>query len=115
MLDQLNGVSFSKGCYVGQEIVSRMQHRGTARSRFLIVQGESALPPQGTEVLAGAAPIGSMGSSRGKAGLALIRLDRLERAYKEQQPIAAGGVSLTLMRPAYVSFAVPPAPERLAS
>lgn len=95
LFDQINGVSFTKGCYVGQEIVARMEHRGTARKRFVRVTGEAALPPRGTPVLADDVPIGEMGSSAGSAGLALLRLDRLmEFAEKCVRP-SAGGVALT--------------------
>ncbi len=107
MFDQLNGVSFTKGCYVGQEIVARMQHRGTARSRFLMVAAAGPLPERGTEVLAADRPIGQMGSSVGGNGLALIRLDRLGDAYKEGKPITVGGVPITLAKPPYAKFEVP--------
>ena len=107
MFDQLNGVSFSKGCYVGQEIVARMQHRGTARSRFLIVDADAPLPPMGTPVLAGDKPLGQIGSNAGKQGLALIRLDRLADAYAAKAPITTGGVSIRLSKPAYATFEVP--------
>ena len=107
MFDQLHGVSFTKGCYVGQEIVARMQHRGTARSRFLMVAAAGPLPERGTEVLAGDKPIGQMGSSVGGNGLALIRLDRLGDAYKEGKPITVGGVPITLAKPPYAKFEVP--------
>jgi tRNA-modifying protein YgfZ len=107
MFDQLNGVSFTKGCYVGQEIVARMQHRGTARSRFLMVAAAGPLPERGTEVLAGDRPVGQMGSSVGGNGLALIRLDRLGDAYKEGKPITTGGVPITLTKPPYAIFEVP--------
>jgi len=111
MFDQLNGVSFSKGCYVGQEVVSRMQHRGTARSRFLIVTGNGPLPPRGAEVNAGAALLGQMGSSIGAQGLALIRLDRLAEAYAAGQAVVAAGVRLTLGKPPHATFAVPSEPN----
>ena len=107
MFDQLNGVSFTKGCYVGQEIVSRMQHRGTARSRFLMVTGEAPLPERGAQLLAGDKPIGEMGSSVGHNGLALVRLDRLGDAYKDGRPISIGGVAVTLTKPPYATFEVP--------
>ncbi len=107
MFDQLNGVSFTKGCYVGQEIVARMQHRGTARSRFLMVAAAGPLPERGTEVLAGDKPIGQMGSSVGPSGLALIRLDRLGDAYNESKPITVGGVAVTLAKPPFATFQVP--------
>src|SRR6185436_12503276 len=53
LFDQLNGVDFKKGCYVGQEVVSRMEHRGTARKRIFGVEGEGQLPMPGTEIMAG--------------------------------------------------------------
>ncbi len=107
MLDQLNGVSFTKGCYVGQEIVSRMEHRGTARSRFLMVAGDGPLPVRGTEVLAGERPIGVMGSRVESHGLALVRLDRLTDAYTDGKPITTSGVPITLTKPPYATFSVP--------
>jgi tRNA-modifying protein YgfZ len=107
MFDQLHGVSFTKGCYVGQEIVARMQHRGTARSRFLMLAAAGPLPERGTEVLAGDKPIGAMGSSVGPNGLALIRLDRLGDAYNERKPITTGAVAITLTKPPYATFEVP--------
>jgi tRNA-modifying protein YgfZ len=76
-LDQLGGVSFKKGCYVGQEVVSRMEHRGTARSRILPVSLDGTAPPKETEVRAGGKQIGTLLSSSGTQALALIRLDRL--------------------------------------
>ena len=60
-LDQLNGVSFQKGCYVGQEVVSRVQHRGTARKRFVLIESENELPSKGSPVLANNKSIGVMG------------------------------------------------------
>ena len=70
LFDQLNGVDFAKGCYVGQEVVSRMEHRGTARKRIVPVEGVSALPAPGTSIEAAGVPIGTLGSVSGAAGLA---------------------------------------------
>jgi folate-binding protein YgfZ len=106
-LDQLGGVAFDKGCYVGQEIVSRMEHRGTARRRIVKVAGAEPLPIRGTEVLAGERPIGTMGSSSGAIGLALLRLDRTKEAMDAGQAISAGGVALTVSLPAYARFTWP--------
>ena len=80
LFDQLNGVDFTKGCYVGQEVVSRMEHRGTARKRIVPVEGAAALPASGTSVETDGVPIGTLGSVCGASGLALIRLDRAEEA-----------------------------------
>ena len=75
-LDQLGAVSFSKGCYVGQEVVSRMEHRATGRSRILPVTFDGAAPPRGAAIKSADKIIGSVLSSAGNAALALLRLDR---------------------------------------
>lgn len=94
LMDQYGGVDFTKGCYVGQEVVSRMQHRGTARTRVLRVDGEHALPPAGTDVTAGERTIGRMGSSSGTHGLAMIRMDRTKSALDGGAAILASGITL---------------------
>ena len=94
-MDVLNGVSFTKGCYVGQEIVSRMEHRGTARRRIVRVQGAAPLPPAGTDVKAGDVTIGAMGSSAGAIGLAMLRLDRVAEFMSQGIPLTAADVTLT--------------------
>ena len=113
LFDQLNGVDFTKGCYVGQEVVSRMQHRGTARKRFLPVEGVAPLPAPGTMIEANGMPIGTLGSVNGASGLALIRLDRAEEALAQGKTLTAEGIGIALRRPAFARFAVPVA-EALA-
>ena len=95
----LNGVDFKKGCFVGQEVVSRMEHRGTARKRIVGVEGEGPLPPPGTEIIAGGTPIGTLGSVDGSSGLALLRLDRAEEAKAAGMPLRAGEVTVALRIP----------------
>jgi tRNA-modifying protein YgfZ len=107
LFDQLNGVDFKKGCYVGQELVSRMEHRGLARKRIVPVEGDDELPPSGTEVTAGGVPIGTLGSSSGTSGLALIRLDRAEEALAKGSELKAGEVKITLRQPEFARFSVP--------
>ena len=107
-MDQLTGVDFSKGCFVGQEVVSRMKHRGTARRRILMAAGD-ALPPPGTPVTAGNQQAGAMGSSSGEAGLALVRLDRIKEAMDQNLPILAGASQLTLSIPEWADFVWPAA------
>ena len=110
LMDQLGGVDFRKGCYVGQEVVSRMQHRGTARTRMLPAtypEGEAAAP--GSEITAGAKVLGRTGSQAAGRGLAMLRLDRLADAIAAGEPLHADGKVLTVERPAFASFAMPDA------
>ena len=106
-MDDLNGVAFDKGCFIGQEVVSRMRHRGTARRRIIKVTGASALPAPGTEILAGEKPAGTLGTVDGNAGLALVRLDRIAQAAARGEQVAAGGVALQLTLPDFATFTWP--------
>jgi folate-binding protein YgfZ len=107
ILDLTGGLSFRKGCYVGQEVVSRMQHRGTARKRPVIVRSEAALPATGTDLLAGGKPVGTLGSVSGTLGLAIVRIDRAADAMQSGTPITADGVPVTLELPAWTGLAFP--------
>ena len=109
--DQLNGVDFNKGCYVGQEVVSRMQHKTVVRKRIVPVAAAQDLPPFGTEIEVEGFAIGKMGSAAGRNGLALIRLDRAEKAISDNKAITADGVQLTLQKPDWAQFDMP---ERVA-
>lgn len=82
-LDQLGAVSFTKGCYVGQEIVSRMEHRATARSRILPIAFAGA---KGSELRAGEKVLGTVLASADGLSLALLRLDRLDGSIKVLKP-----------------------------
>jgi tRNA-modifying protein YgfZ len=98
-MDHLHGVDFEKGCYVGQEVVSRMQHRGTARTRTVRVVIDGPAPEPGTTLLAGEKPVGTMGSTAGHNGLALIRIDRVADALRDGLPLLAGGLAVRLADP----------------
>ncbi len=102
-MDQLGGVDFKKGCYVGQEVVSRMQHRGTARTRSVIARFAHA-PEAGAEIFAGEKPLGRMGSSAGAQGIALARLDRAADARAAGVPLLCAGIEITLHRPDWATF-----------
>ncbi|MEA2859114.1 MAG: tRNA-modifying protein YgfZ [Methylobacteriaceae bacterium] len=95
-LDRLNGVDFKKGCYVGQEVVSRMQHRSTTRKRIVKVGFSGIAPQPGAEIKAGDNLIGSMGSSAGEYGLAMVRLDRADEAKAAGVAPLASGTALNL-------------------
>ncbi len=104
--DQLNGVSFSKGCYVGQEVVSRMRHRGTARKRTIQIFAGKNLPEPGTPVLADERAIGTVGSSSGSSGIAMIRLDRVAKANTAGIVITAGDLPLDLKCQDWADFKI---------
>ncbi|MCX7304626.1 MAG: folate-binding protein YgfZ [Hyphomicrobiales bacterium] len=106
LLDQSGGVGFRKGCYVGQEVVSRMQHRGTARRRVLIVSGD-ALPPSGTEITANGKALGTLGSTAAGKGLAILRTDRVKDALDGGATILAGDAPIGVAIPGWASFTFP--------
>ena len=107
-LDQLGGVSFSKGCFVGQEVVSRMQNRSGVRKRVVPIEGDTPLTP-GAEIKADAAAIGTIGSVAGKLALALLRLDRAAEAKAKGQVLTANGVPVALRKPDWATFDLAPA------
>jgi folate-binding protein YgfZ len=95
-LDLLHGVDFDKGCYVGQEVVSRMKHRGTGRKRIVRVKLDGPAPAPGVPVMDRELAVGALGSSSGREALALLRLDRVEDAAAAGRTLSAGGVGLAL-------------------
>ncbi|MGE6739056.1 YgfZ/GcvT domain-containing protein [Allorhizobium pseudoryzae] len=107
LLDLDGGLSFRKGCYIGQEVVSRMQHRGTARRRVAQVTADTALPVSGTELMAGGKPVGSLGTVCGNRALAIVRIDRVGDALAQGIPVLAGEVAVTLALPAWTGLAFP--------
>ena len=98
-MDRLHGVDFDKGCYVGQEVVSRMQHRGTARTRTVKIILDGASPEPGATILAGDKSVGTIGSTAGEIGLALVRTDRVTEALDAGLALTAGGLALRLAEP----------------
>jgi folate-binding protein YgfZ len=103
-LDQFGGVSFSKGCYIGQEVVSRMEHRATARSRILPATFDGTVPLRGAVIKSADRIVGSVLSSAGNAALALMRLDRMAEA---EQPLLTDAVRVHVHKPAWVNYDVP--------
>ena len=106
-MEQLQGVDFDKGCYVGQEVVSRIEHRGSARTRIVPVAYEGYAPDAGAEVKAGDKSIGTFGSSAHGRALAMLRLDRVADALAAGTPLVAGGAALRLVKPDWAKFAWP--------
>lgn len=106
-MDSLNGLDFDKGCYVGQEVVSRMRHRGTARRRIVAVHARGPLPEPGAEIVAGERPLGRLGSSADGKGIGLVRLDRLRAALDDGLPVRAGSEEVDVALPAWATYGWP--------
>jgi hypothetical protein len=108
-MDQFGGIDFNKGCFVGQEVISRMEHRGTARTRVIPVKFDGPPPEAGATVMAGSTTLGTMGSGSGAIGrgLAILRLDRVAEALGNAVPIVAGGIVITPVKPEWARFRWP--------
>ena len=106
-MDQLGGVDFDKGCYVGQEVVSRMEHRGIARTRIVALGYEGAAPQLGAAITAGERAVGTVGSATGGHGIALVRLDRVAQALSRGEELSAAGVKVRPIKPDWARFAFP--------
>jgi folate-binding protein YgfZ len=99
-MDLLNGIDFKKGCYIGQEVVSRMQHRGTARRRPVVVSGLPTGTASGSPVLVGEREAGTIATVAEGRGIAALRLDRIPHA----DAATVGGIPVKLAIPAWGSY-----------
>ena len=100
-LDELHAVSFEKGCYVGQELTARMKHRGTARKRVLPVATLDGAALAAVDVSTATTEIGSVVSTTGARGFALIRLDRFAESQGAELHVA--GTPVRIIKPAWLS------------
>lgn len=105
--DQIGGVSFTKGCFIGQEVVSRMQHRGTARRRAMVATAATPLPEKGTSLTVNARDIGTLGEVSDTQAIAFVRIDRVQDALDSQTPIMAGDTEVTLTIPPTAKYTLP--------
>jgi folate-binding protein YgfZ len=102
--DELNGVDWQKGCYMGQELTARTKYRGLVRKRLLPVTIEGAAPAFGTPLMLGEQEAGEMRSTAadGGQGLAMIRIEHLARAQAEG--LKAGEARLKPIVPDWVKL-----------
>jgi len=94
--DRLSGIDYKKGCFVGQEVASRMHRKGGVRKRTLRLAFDGPAPQKGAPVLAGETPLGEITSSAGSAALALMRTDRAAKALEAGDAITADGAAARL-------------------
>lgn len=99
--EELHGVDFRKGCYVGQEVTARSKYRGLVRRRLMRVDVDGPMPEPGTPVLAGTVEAGTVRSGRDGVAIAMLRLDRLDHAADE---LVAGDARLTPVKPDWAGF-----------
>jgi tRNA-modifying protein YgfZ len=108
LMDQLNGVDFKKGCYVGQEVVSRMQHRGTARTRMMqVVLSEAVDFDLPAPILAGGKAMGELRTVSDLHGLALVRIDRVSEAMEAGLQLMVADKIIHIKKPNFADFTFP--------
>ena len=100
--DELNGVDWDKGCYMGQELTARTKYRGLTKKRLMPVDIDGPVPPSGTPVMVDGKEAGEMRSARGGVGLALIRLEHLDKAAGAR--FTAGEARITPRKPDWAAF-----------
>lgn len=100
-LDYLGGVSVQKGCYIGQEVLSRMYHRKAIKKRLFIAQSSNDFLPDQTTITAQETVIGRISSVRKDKALAFIRLDKAKQCKAEGRSFRVGGQEISLAPPPY--------------
>lgn len=103
--DYLSGVSYKKGCFIGQEVTSRMKRKGDARRRALIAETADADVLADSDITSGDSRIGEIRSANGKTAIAFVRLDRVEKVRAAGDDFYCGETRVTLRTPAYLGAA----------
>ena len=99
--DELNGVDWKKGCYMGQELTARTKYRGLVKRRLMSITADGPLPAPGTPITLGGRDAGEVRSGRGDTAMAMIRLNMLEEG---AGPLQAGEVTVTPRKPDWATF-----------
>ncbi len=102
--DELNGVDYEKGCYVGQELTARTHYRGKVRKCLVPVRLEGKPPEPGAPIMLGERSAGEMCSAREGRGIALLQLDRIAEAVRDGAAFTAGSARITAEKPAWAAF-----------
>ncbi len=99
-LDDLHAISWTKGCYMGQELTARTKHRGLIRKRYFPVQFENMAPELGTKIMQGDEEVGEVYSSNGAFALTRLKLGALTK----DKPLSANHNSLTVIKPEWMPY-----------
>lgn len=102
--DELNGVDWDKGCFLGQELTARTKYRGLIKKRLMPVAIDGPLPAPGTPVMLDGKEVGEMRTGHQAIGLAMIRLEHLEKAAGAGADFTAGEARLTPRKPDWAAF-----------
>jgi folate-binding protein YgfZ len=102
--EELRGVDFDKGCFVGQELTARMKYRGLVRKRLMPVVLEGPPPTAGTVIRLDGKDAGEMRTSHGGRGIALLRLEQIAKAAEIGAPLLADETRVIPAKPDWVNF-----------
>lgn len=100
--DALGAISFTKGCYVGQEVTARMHYKNIARRGFYLIEADAELPHAGSTVTAAGVPIGTLRGSIGQCALAMLKFEEAETARTNGTPILVDNIALRVSTPAWL-------------
>jgi len=100
--DLLNAVSFTKGCFVGQEVTARMHYKNIARRGFYVVESAAPLPPPGTQVIAAATAVGTLRGSISNRGLAMLKFAEIAKAQELNMPLLVDNTPLKITLPKWM-------------
>jgi len=100
--DELHGIDWNKGCYIGQELTARMKYRGLVKKRLFPVTTSGTIPEPGTIILKDGSDVGEIRSSRGNAGLALIKIDAI--ANTSSAPLLSADQEITAHVPSWIKL-----------
>jgi tRNA-modifying protein YgfZ len=101
--EELNGVSFTKGCFIGQEVVARMKHKAVLKKRVLPFSTKMGPAPRGSIIQTGTTKVGEILASSGNQGLAMVRLKEWQEARASDLPLEANDVELDVRIPDWIN------------
>ena len=102
--DELNGVDWKKGCYMGQELTARTKSRGLVKRRLMPITTDGPLPPPGTRITLDGRDAGEIRSTQGDMAMAMVRLNMLEQTAGGAAVLTAGEMTVTPKKPDWATF-----------